>query len=141
MAARTAPNFNSERAAMILADASVMGDAAAAAKWDVSDKTVRNYRARASNNPDFAALYRKKQLSISSAWSEDAGRFLGKALAKLEKLVEQADDPKYIHDVAGAIKVVGELRIAKEVLSEPESDPAGSEPPADQSASPARLKN
>ena len=115
----------------------VMGDAAAAQKWGLSDRSIRNYRARLDDDPELAALFYAKKAALMGAWGDAAGRFLGRALERLELLVAEADHPSYIGDIADAVKVVGELAIAKEVLGEPESDSQGPQPPTYQGAAKA----
>src|SRR5262245_57696952 len=120
--------FNAERAALVLLDALVLGDARAAEKWEVTERTIQNYRARLAADPHFSRLFADKKRAAEAGWSAVRLRFLRKSIAKLEELVEKATDPKFIPAVADAVKVVGELQIASDALSVPECDQPGAEP-------------
>jgi hypothetical protein len=110
--------FNGERASRILLDAMLYGDASAAAKWKVSERTVRNHRARLDTDGDFAALFLKRKTAADSDWRVVRLHFLRKSIAKLEVLVVAASTPASIRDVAEAIRVIGELQLASDVLGE-----------------------
>lgn len=110
--------FNAERASRILLDAMLYGDGTAAAKWKVSERTVRNHRARLETDGDFAALFLKRKTAADSDWRVVRLHFLRKSIAKLETLVDAATTPASIRDVAEAIRVIGELQLASDVLGE-----------------------
>jgi hypothetical protein len=64
-------SFNHERAAMMLCDAVMMGDRKAAMKWDISLRTICNWRERLENDEKLRNLmqeYREKQ---TEKWLED----------------------------------------------------------------------
>ncbi|WP_404789268.1 hypothetical protein [Altericista sp. CCNU0014] len=66
-----AREFNHERAAMVLCDAVMMGDRKAADKWDISLRTICNWRDRLENDEKLRNLmqeYREKQ---TEKWLED----------------------------------------------------------------------
>jgi hypothetical protein len=122
--------FNPERAARVLLDALALGDGAAAEKWKVTVRTVENYRARLLTDVHFSALFESLKRKEDGAWRMVRLRFLRKTIAKLETLVDQADSPKYIRDVADAVKVIGELQIASDALGVDLNADAPGESPA-----------
>lgn len=121
-----ASNFDIERAAIILVDAFALGDATAAAKWKISKRTVERYRARMATDTQLSALVAEKKKAAEADWSASRVRFLRKAIAKLETLVDMAT-PEQIREVAGAIKIVGELEVVSSTLDgeQPGTDSAG----------------
>jgi transposase-like protein len=52
--------FDPEKAAMALIDAQMMGDKKAADKWDVTPRTLTNWRKRLSEDSIFSVYFQKK---------------------------------------------------------------------------------
>lgn len=130
--------FNRDRAANALADALVMGEADAAKRNGITERTLRNYKARLPNDPELSALFQKKKAVVDElrdrereAWGVERRMFLTKAIKKLGEIVEKADSVEHIHAIAGAVKIVGELDITKSALGddEPASAFEGGEAP------------
>lgn len=118
--------FVGERAARVLLDAMLFGDRLAAEKWQVSERTVRNHRGRLDTDKEFAALFLRLKSAAERDWRVVRLRFLRNSIAKLEALVESAEKPESIRDVADAIRIIGELQLASEALSgDLEGDRAG----------------
>ena len=131
------PTLDREKAARILALADQAGDVEAAKHFGVSTKSISRYRARVLTDPELSRLVAEKKREFeaaSSGWAEDAAGFMSRAIRKLDTLVAQAPAlPGSIREVAGAIKIVGELDITRKVLSDgeqPGADSEGAEPPA-----------
>lgn len=126
-----APNLNLERVAVIIVDAFALGDATAAAKWKISKRTVERYRARMTTDRELSRLVTEKKKAVEADWSAARVRFLRKTISKLEALVDQAG-PEQIREVAGAIKIVGELEVVSSTLDgeQPGTDSAGTAAPA-----------
>ncbi len=110
--------LNKTRAATILAEAEVLGDGAACAKHGISDRTLRNYRARLAQDPELAALFREKLGALARRWEEDLNPAIGEAIAFLRKAAREANprDPKAIEAVASALKTLAELDLTHKVL-------------------------
>lgn len=125
------PAFDPERAAMILLDALTMGDGKAAEKWGCTTRTVENHRQRLTTDPGFSAFFRHRHEAASRGWSSVRLKFLRKAIAKLEELVDKAG-PDQIRDVSEAVKTVGELQVVSDALNVGDStSPAGNVAPQD----------
>jgi hypothetical protein len=113
-----APKFDTERAAKVLALALTAGDSEAAKHFGISAKSVSRYRQRSLTDASLSALVFEKTREFRAAsegWAEDAAGFMSRAIRKLDTLVGQAGVDQ-IRDVAGAIKIVGELDITQKVL-------------------------
>lgn len=106
-----------ERKAQILVEAHFTNDQDVAERWGITSRTIRNYRKGLAKDAQLSTLFQLKKEHYEKEWKAEGVRFLRKALAKLEALIEKADSPDYIPKVAGAIKIVGELDVVKNALS------------------------
>jgi len=124
--------LDEERAAQILAECVGAKPSAVAARYGITVQTLRNYRERASTDAAFAALVEKKRVLIETQWAEEAVKFLRSGLRKLDELVGKAElSPGVIREIAGAVKVVGELQIVRSALGQHTGgNRQGSTPPA-----------
>lgn len=101
--------------ARVVTDAAILGVGKAAKKHRCSERTVERYKAAAKGDPVVSALVAAKKKSIDDDWRDEAVAFLRDAVTKLGVLVSMAT-AEQIREVAGAIKIVGELTVAKDVL-------------------------
>ncbi|BCZ86923.1 hypothetical protein [Thermus thermophilus] len=110
--------LNKHRAALILAEAEVLGDGPACAKHGVSDRTLRNYRRRLAEDPELAALFRERLGALGKRWEEELAPAILEAVSFLRKAAREANpkDPKAIEAVANALKVLAELDLTRMVL-------------------------
>lgn len=97
--------YDPDRAALVLADAMVMGDNGAARKWRLSRQTVLNYRKRMKTDSQLLQLYKEKTESTQRDLAELRVIFMREAIEQLRAKVGSAD----VHAIAGALKIVGEL--------------------------------
>ena len=119
------PNFNPERAGLILADAFVMGDIKAGEKWGLTDRAIRGYRKRKETDEELERHYLKAKALLIGNWSEDAQVFMSKSMEKLVTLVGMAECPSQIGEIAKAVQIVGELLVTERALNGAESDSQG----------------
>ena len=114
------PGFNPERASSILAEAEYMGDKPTAERWGITDRTIRNYRKRLLDDPQFSIVFQAKKQLFCRTWIDDATGTLKVGFARLKDLLQNGrrEDADFIHAVAGALKIVGELNIAYTVLND-----------------------
>lgn len=126
-----APNFDRARALRILVDAEQFGDAKAVATWEISMRTLFNYRARLRNDPELAALFNRLRAEEEEDWKLARQRFLRDGINKLRELVAQAT-VQQLGAVAKAIELIGNLDVASKALSHASDsfDREGSTPPA-----------
>jgi hypothetical protein len=121
-----------DRAARVLVDAFALGDRTAADRWKISEKTVRRYRARLETDPELSALVLQKKAREEHDWRVSRMRLLRATMARLEALVADAK-VEQLRDVAGVLKIVGDLEVATDVLNreQPRPDSTGPWAPPD----------
>lgn len=104
------PNFDYERASRALAVAALEGDAVAAQREGITERSVRNYRARMEKDATLSALFHQKKAALENNWANEIAPTLRAALAFIRKAAENLDpkDPEAVHAIAGAFKLVNE---------------------------------
>ncbi len=115
-----------DRIALVLADALVLGDKAAAKKWCISKRTVQRYRAVAAKDPKVAAIVAAMRQDVQHDLATLRIAFMRDALVVMREKFEDAS----LDEMASAFKVVGELhQVATAVEDDrPDSpDPEASE--------------
>jgi hypothetical protein len=85
-------------------------------RYDVSLRTLTRYRNQEAADPVLAELVRKKKLERAKGWRDSRLRFLRNAINRLDTLVANATGEQ-IREVAGAIKIVGDLESLSQALS------------------------
>lgn len=120
-----------ERIAWILLDALVLGDGPAARKWKCSRRSVERYRARMRIDCELAALVEEKKAGMEVELSAMRVRFLRRALTVLEAKIQK--DDATVYEIAGAVKIVGELHQVG--LAVDDERPDGPDPIAPEDAS------
>lgn len=111
--------LNYEKAAMVLVESDFFGDEEVATRWGITTRTIRNYRNRLAIDPQLSALFQVKRQLFAASWIDDASKTLKISLGELSRRVRIAtneEDAKVIHAIAGAAKIVGELKIAHDAL-------------------------
>lgn len=64
-----AQSFNREKAALILAEAAIHGDIKAASKWEISQRTIANYRHRMRADDELLNLFTIRRDQLLSSWA------------------------------------------------------------------------
>lgn len=112
-----APRVDNDKAAMILVEALFFGHKQAAKKNGVSVKTVSNYQIRLRTDSDLATNFRYKKDLFIQGWADkipiaiQAGiDFLTRAFIELEPT------PENVHAVAGAMKLLADIGLTKEMF-------------------------
>lgn len=130
------PKFDAELASRALALADFWrSDVRAAQELGISARSVQRYRAQSATDPVLAGLVaiKKSELDAESRnWAPVAMASLRSMVEKLDYLVQQADKTQ-IRDVAGAIKIVGDLELVRSQLqieqsAQPEHSVASTQP-------------
>lgn len=114
----TGERLDPEHVACVLADAFVLGDASAARKWRISKRTVQRYRSVASKDPKLTAAVAAKNVEVQHELSTLRVAFLREALQVMREKMKDAT----LYEVAGAVKVVGELHQVASVVEDERPD-------------------
>jgi hypothetical protein len=120
--------FPYDRAALVLAEASLFGDTVARDKWKVPKRTFYHWRARLDTDAKLDQLYQKERTNLLSNWQGDTIRVMKAALTKLEvniHALKEDGDPKVIYALAAVAKTIGELAITNTVLGDDSGDDMG----------------
>jgi uncharacterized protein (DUF2267 family) len=112
--------FNHDRAAQVLAEAAIYGDAKAATRASITVRTIQNYRKRLAVDTLLSQLFAEKRAALERKWASSLAPAIRSAVGFLQRAAEEADprDPEAIHAVAGAFKLLTEVAITKEILDE-----------------------
>jgi len=110
---------NRERVAQILVEALHNGDSEASRKFGVSIRTLQRYRRRLHTDRELSQIVALKKTAFEQMWLEDATQAIREAIRFLQRAAVEADptDPNAIHAVAGALKILAEVSLTREVLS------------------------
>lgn len=119
------PTFKAELAAQVLAESDVGRDAAVSKKYGISERTIRYWRKRYAEDPEFAAIYRRKKAEMAAQWAIQAGDWLQALALEAIKLAQMPiaenllEKPcERLHSVAGAFKIIAEAKISWDMLSD-----------------------
>lgn len=117
------PIFDKDAAARILTHASLFGDVAACNKFKISRVTLFRYRKRLEGDPELKQVVATKNRLIDESWSKDANEALREGVKKLSELFKTAPQEQ-MRDVAGGIKILGDLLITQQAIDpEPDEEP------------------
>lgn len=119
-----------EATSWVLLDAIVLGDVPAAKKHQLSRRTIQRYRQWMRADPELAGLVEEKRSHVEVELAGIRVSFLRKAIQELEKRI--TSPTATIHEIAGAVKIVGELHQVSEALADERSD--GEDPDAAEDA-------
>lgn len=125
------PNFNAERAALVLVDAAYLGDKRAAKKWAVTTRTILNYRRRLDSDEKFSSLFELKRQAAEKDWAAEAPLAIRAAVDFLLRAAQNGDEktPEMVHAIAGAMKLTADMYLTKQVLDARLAKPGGAERP------------
>lgn len=114
------PKLNKQRAALILAEADLMGEQRTIKRYQITKNTLTNYRKRVTEDKELWDIFVEQKKFLSEKWSEYAVEPLLKGMARLDELLPKSDN---IHSITGAVKILGELKIASDAAKLELSDP------------------
>lgn len=111
--------LNKERAAMVLVEAFFFGDQQAASRYQLSLATIKNYRTRLNTDKELSSFFHLKKQAFESDWIEEIPAAMRQGIRFLIKSFQESDytDPQVIHSVAGAMKIMAEIGLTKELLN------------------------
>jgi uncharacterized protein (DUF2267 family) len=101
-----------ERAAQVIIEATLDGDAAVTKRHGVSLRTLQRWRKALEADDKLAQLVAAKKSLLEANWADEIPAALTKCVAFLRRAAEEANhkDPDAIHSVAGAMKLLSETR-------------------------------
>lgn len=123
---------DNHQAARALADAVLTSDRTAAAKHGITTRTLRRYREALHTDPELSASFRAAlDELLTKSWADelDAGlqEIIRQLRARTETLPESVDGYMAIVEAA---KALGEIAVAREVLSAAADPDAAAEAPS-----------
>ncbi len=112
-------NFKPHLAATVLVEAAYRGDDEAAAHWNVSTRSILNWRKRLENDPEFAAVFANKKDRFEAGWRDELGSALRAGIDFLRRAAQVADPTNHevIFSIAGAVKILADVNISMDVLN------------------------
>jgi hypothetical protein len=113
------PAFNYELAATVLVDAIYRGDEAAAQAYGVSTRSIRRWRERLHTDPRLATFVQTKREVAERNWSDSLAGAIRAGVEFLQRAARELDpaNPEAVHAAAGALKILTEIAMTREVLS------------------------
>lgn len=133
-----------ERIAEILVDAYLShDDRKTAARYGITDRTIRNWRRLLDTNVELSEFFRLKKAKASEGWADEVPGALRAAVGFLRQAAENGDpkDPQMVHSIAGAMKLLSEVSATWKLLDARMARTAGTNgaavrPPAASDAQP-----
>jgi hypothetical protein len=110
--------IDNNQVARILMDAVTMGDRAACDKHDISLRTLQRYRLRLEGDPDLARFVVEKKRLQDKAWADEMPVAIASCIKFLKEASHSCDrhDPDAVHAIAGALKIMSEVSMTREVI-------------------------
>ena len=114
------PTFNQDRAAKALVDAILMGDRAAAEKYNVCERSIREWRDRLDTDKHFASLFQEMRVKKDERWADDLAAALASGIRFLKDAGTQADpkDPDAIAAITGAVEMLADIALTQKMVDE-----------------------
>lgn len=107
-----------DRVASILVEAAFFGEKPTAKRWGITDRTILNYRNRLNEDSELSDIFIRKKEAFETNWADEIPSAIRSAIRFLQTASQQADpaDPESIHAVAGALKILAEVGLTKEII-------------------------
>lgn len=115
---RSDSRLDYDRVASVLVEAAFFGDSQAANRWGITERTVRRYRSKMGDDDELSSIVQVKKENFEQNWAEEIPAAIRSATRFLMTASVEADpkDPQAIHAVAGAMKIMAEVGLTKEIL-------------------------
>lgn len=110
--------FNYERAASALVDAIFEGDKKAAEKWDVSTRSIEEWRSRLREDEELEQLFKSKRKAREKTWASEIPEVIRDGLKFIKDATSHGDpgDPEMVKAITSAVKVLTDVDLTKQVL-------------------------
>jgi len=111
--------FKPQLAASALVEAAYYGDIKAAERWDVTVRTVQNWRNRLDDDAEFSAIFAHKKEMFEEGWRDEIGSAIRAGIEFLKRAALTADvkKPDVIYSIAGAVKILSDIRNGSDLLN------------------------
>lgn len=107
-----------DRVALILVEAAFFGEKQTAQRWGITDRTILNYRNRLSEDSVLSDIFALKKETFEAEWASEIPASIRAGIHFLGEAAKRANptDPDTIHAIAGAVKILAEVGLTKEIL-------------------------
>lgn len=120
-----APKRDNARAARALIEAHLHGDRKACESQGITDRTLRNYRAALSEDPELSALFLEHLRELTRrSWAEELDATLSLTVRKLAEHIAYLEPgiPDSVEALTDAFRALSETAITREVLRAGDSE-------------------
>ncbi|MCC6649093.1 MAG: hypothetical protein IT374_26430 [Polyangiaceae bacterium] len=130
------PGIDRERVATVLVEASLQGDKKTSERYDITTRTLQNWRNRLSQDVELSRLFAAKKKLATEEWASGLAPAIRGAIDFLHRATNDADvkDPAVIHAIAGALKILSGVAVTSRVLDARLARSAGGARPAGEAA-------
>ena len=106
-----------DRVSLILVEAVYFGEKVTADKQGVSLRTIQNYRTRLKTDSKLAQIFALKKQLFEQNWTEEISLTTRMAMRFIQRAsVEMTPSPEATHAIAGALKIVAEIGLTKDLM-------------------------
>jgi len=112
------PAFNYDLAATVLVEAAYSGDNVAAQKYGKSVRTIQRWRRRMAEDRHLSSFVAQKKAQAEREWAKELAPAIRAAIEFVQRAAQHMEpaDPEALHAMAGALKILTEVAMTKEVL-------------------------
>lgn len=110
--------FNRERAATVLVDAAYTNDERAAEKWGVTRASIWNWRKRLIDDGELLTLFDAKKERFEAEWAQELPNAIRACVDFIKRAALEANHtkPDVIYSIAGALKIVSDIQMSKDII-------------------------
>lgn len=110
--------MDNNKVAQVLVDAAFTNDQLAAAKWGVTDRTVRRYRVAMVKDEGLRSQYRKLMKLRLDEWADEIPVTLIAAMDFIRRAAKEADpsNPEAINAISNAFAKLAEVRLTVDAI-------------------------
>lgn len=109
--------FDLERKAQVIVEAVTLGNKAASQRNSLSERTVRRYIREVEKNPELSRIVQTKKRLVEENWVAQIDGAILAGINYLERSsLELPVTPEGTHAVAGAIKLLSEVKIRHQLV-------------------------
>src|SRR5690348_9045957 len=108
--------FRYDLAACVLLEAIYTTDAEACAKYGITDRTLRRYRQRLTEDPELNAVFESKKRLLDERWADVLPAAMGQAVRSIGEIAAAIrNDPAARRNPFSLEKLAGALKLCADV--------------------------